>query len=218
MTTQQKGILVLWNDDKGFGFVRPEGGDKDFFVHISAIKNYHKGLSRRPTTGDTVRFQPDSNAPDGGQRRISHAIVEELEAAGATDAAPASAAPSGTAFSRIPGLLIKLLAILPVLFSLDVVLRYHNPMPLAAYVFMTPLTIMYYAEDKRRALQHLWRIPNVYMHCFEILGGWPGALLAQNAYRHKLKRGTYQNGFWAIVALHGIAWAVYFYFQSDLGG
>ena len=215
MTTQQKGILVLWNDDKGFGFVRPEAGDKDFFVHISAIKNYHKGQSRRTATGDTVLFQADP-AADGGQRRISHAIVEALDGT-AAEIAAAPPPPIRASASRIPGLLIKLVAILPVLFALDVVWRYHNPLPLAAYVFMTPLTILYYAEDKRRALQHQWRIPNFYMHCFEILGGWPGALLAQNAYRHKLKRGTYQNGFWAIVALHGIGWAIYLYFQLGHG-
>jgi len=97
--------------------------------------------------------------------------------------------------------------------SMHVLLRYGNPIPVAAYVFMTPLTILYYAEDKRRALNHQWRISNFYLHCFEIMGGWPGALLAQNEYRHKLRRGSYQYGFWGIVALHLLAWSIYLYFQ-----
>jgi len=212
MTMQQKGTLVLWNDDKGFGFVRPEDGDKDFFVHISAIKNYQKGQSRRPAVGDEVVFQADASA--AGQRRIRHATVAALDGERAEAAAPAQ---TSRYSARALGLFIKLVAILPILPALHVLWHYHNPLPLLAYAFMTPLTIMYYAEDKRRALQHQWRISNFYLHCFEILGGWPGALLAQNAYRHKLKRGTYQNGFWAIVALHGIGWGVYLYFQWTAG-
>ena len=210
MQSPQKGTLVLWNDDKGFGFVKPENGEKDFFVHISAIKNYHKGQSRRPEQGDIVLY--DEARTSGRQRRITAGVIEALDA---TSAQPTPAPlPS---IGLMHAILIKLVAFIPIILSLHVLWRHSNPIPLAAYVFMTPLTIFYYAEDKRRALQHQWRISNFYMHCFEVLGGWPGALLAQNEYRHKLKRGIYQYGFWAIVAAHGIAWAIYVYFQFRSG-
>lgn len=209
MQSPQKGTLVLWNDDKGFGFVKPENGEKDYFVHISAIKNYQKGQSRRPALGDVILF--DGEQTSGRQRRISSAVIEDLEVSVAEPVAQTAITIPGV--SRIYALLIKLLAFIPVLLSMDVLWRYGNPIPVAAYVFMTPITILYYAEDKRRALQHQWRISNFYLHCFEIMGGWPGALLAQNEYRHKLRRGAYQYGFWAIVAIHGIAWAIYVYFQ-----
>ena len=42
------------------------------------------------------------------------------------------------------------------------------------------------------------------------MGGWPGALMAQNDLRHKTRKSLYQLIFRAIIALHLLAWAFYF--------
>ena len=34
-----KGTVKWFNPTKGYGFIEPEEGDKDVFVHISAVKN-----------------------------------------------------------------------------------------------------------------------------------------------------------------------------------
>jgi len=51
--TMIKGVLKTWKEDRGFGFISPDNGGKDIFIHISALK----GTSRRPITGDVIHYQ-----------------------------------------------------------------------------------------------------------------------------------------------------------------
>ncbi|MBM3541921.1 MAG: cold-shock protein, partial [Alphaproteobacteria bacterium] len=33
-----QGVIKWFNPAKGFGFIKPDNGDKDVFVHISAVE------------------------------------------------------------------------------------------------------------------------------------------------------------------------------------
>jgi len=205
MTILHKGKLVLWRDDKGFGFVRPETGDKDFFIHITAFR---RSVNRRPQVGDIIHYTTDTQAPE--QRRISHAEIEGVD----------YSRPRTTPWKSATGMnvvFLKAFASLPFLLSFYLLWKTANPIPLVLYVLMSILTILYYGVDKKHSLIDRWRIPEVYLHCFELMGGWPGALLAQNEFHHKTKKSGYQRIFWAIVMLHGLAWFAFFYsrFQLD---
>ena len=35
----QKGTIKLWNEDRGFGFIKPDAGGNDVFFHVSALKD-----------------------------------------------------------------------------------------------------------------------------------------------------------------------------------
>tara|TARA_R110000782_G_scaffold52329_2_gene112318 strand:- start:1390 stop:1635 length:246 start_codon:yes stop_codon:yes gene_type:complete len=64
-----------------------------------------------------------------------------------------------------------------------------------------------YRSDKRRAQQSLQRTPENLLHLVELLGGWPGALIAQQIFRHKTRKIAYQTIFWLVVAAHQLFWA-----------
>lgn len=82
---------------------------------------------------------------------------------------------------------------------------------LAVVAPMSVATFIAYGLDKRRARRKTWRIPESTLHLMELLGGWPGALLAQQVFRHKTRKASFLVVLYAIVLLHAvlIGWWVY---------
>jgi len=54
----QNGIVKWFNTTKGYGFIKPEEGSDDVFVHISALEQ--AGLSSL-ADGQKVRFEVGNN-------------------------------------------------------------------------------------------------------------------------------------------------------------
>jgi len=48
------GKVKFFNTQKGFGFIAPDDGSKDVFVHISAVERANLGTLRE---GQTVQFE-----------------------------------------------------------------------------------------------------------------------------------------------------------------
>ena len=70
---------------------------------------------------------------------------------------------------------------------------------------ISALTYWAYARDKRLAQEGEWRISEARLHLWELLGGWPGAWIAQRRLRHKCSKSGYQFVFWLIVLGHQFA-------------
>lgn len=66
------------------------------------------------------------------------------------------------------------------------------------------VTFSVYVTDKGRAKAGGGRVPEVWLHLLEALGGWPGAFVAQHVVRHKNAKLSYQVAFWVIVAAHQV--------------
>ena len=72
-TIENKGFLKTWKDDRGFGFIKPEDGSDDIFIHISSLN----GSSRRPYRGDTIFYQVEQS--DDGKSKAVNARIEGVE-------------------------------------------------------------------------------------------------------------------------------------------
>ena len=53
-----RGTVKWFNTTKGYGFIQPQGGGKDIFVHISAVER--AGLSSL-NEGQVVQYEEVSN-------------------------------------------------------------------------------------------------------------------------------------------------------------
>jgi CspA family cold shock protein len=67
-----KGTVKWFNNQKGFGFIQPEAGGKDIFVHISAVER--AGLSTL-NEGQKVSFEVIAD------QRTGKSAAENLRAA-----------------------------------------------------------------------------------------------------------------------------------------
>lgn len=67
------GKLHTWNDDRGFGFIRPTDGGQDIFVHVSALPK------PRPGPEEELTFEVALNAE--GKKKATYVRLPQSDAA-----------------------------------------------------------------------------------------------------------------------------------------
>jgi uncharacterized membrane protein YsdA (DUF1294 family) len=107
---------------------------------------------------------------------------------------------------RLKLLILAGLCAMPLFGALSMLVRHVSVIPACLYVGMSVLTFFLYWRDKHQARTEAWRTPEKVLHGAELLGGWPGGLIGQQAFRHKTRKLSYQTMFWLIVLLHELFW------------
>lgn len=79
----------------------------------------------------------------------------------------------------------------------------------AIYGVLSVITFIAYQRDKSASLRGRWRIKERSLHLLELLGGWPGGLLARRFLRHKSSKLSFRAVSWLIIALHVLAIGVW---------
>lgn len=178
-----KGKITAWNDDKGFGFITPNTGGKQVFVHVKAFGN----RNRHPEINQLVTFELSS---DGKGRPCA------IKATLAGDRLPEKAKRSNDS----PSVIVA--AFFLVIVSVSVLTARIPPLVLALYIGASLLTFIMYAVDKSAARNGAWRTQESTLHVLSLAGGWPGALVAQQKLRHKSKKQSCRSVFWLTVLLN----------------
>lgn len=185
-----KGKITQWDDAKGFGFIQPMLKGERVFVHIKALQN----RARRPVLGEVVTYS------------LGQDEQGRLQAQDVTFAGEKHRIRTAKTASKAPLLLILGFA---GLLTLALFLGTLPLYVLAAYALLSVLTFIAYWWDKRQAQAGRWRTQESTLQLLALLGGWPGALLAQAYLRHKSQKRSFLVGFWFAVVINLIAlsWA-----------
>jgi len=214
---EQKGIIERWDDQKGFGFISIDQGKKVFF-HISAVRGAY-----RPQQGQVVMFQlgkdeqgrptathvrSDILTIDNPKIRVKPKVktIQPVTAQSATARSDRHKQKFRLRESTISWRYLMPLLILPILGVIDLAKNYQAPWGILVYVVSSAFAYYFYWDDKRRAKLGEWRIPEANLHFWAMIGGWPGAFIAQQQFRHKTKKLSFLLVFWLIVIAHQVVW------------
>jgi uncharacterized membrane protein YsdA (DUF1294 family) len=102
--------------------------------------------------------------------------------------------------SRLDPLPFFVLAAFAVAYALVSALRGVPPAVHALYAGASALCFVLYAVDKGAARAGRERISESMLISLGFVGGWPGAILAQQLYRHKTSKPSFRLRFWLSVA------------------
>ena len=87
---------------------------------------------------------------------------------------------------------------------------------LLTYLIMSLITYIVYGVDKSKAKRKVWRIRESTLHLLALMGGWPGAAIAQQVFRHKINKVTFKIIFWFIIAFNIAALSLFISSQGRL--
>jgi uncharacterized membrane protein YsdA (DUF1294 family)/cold shock CspA family protein len=188
---RKQGIISSWKDDRGFGFIEPSGGGKQVFVHI---KGFVDG-SRRPVVRLPVSYVESRDA----QGRIRAESVRSLKK-------EFSPGPATMAFVVASFFLAGVAAIVMSGALPNYVLWW--------FLGVSAMTFAFYAKDKMAAKEGGQRTPESTLHTLALVGGWPGALYAQELLRHKSSKKSFRTVFRVTLFLNVV---VLMYFSAGYG-
>ena len=184
------GRISAWNEDKGYGFVVPHDGGSRAFVHVNAFQFG----SRRPVDGDLISYSTSKDVRGRTNAVDVRYAGQKIENRGPPKRLPRLALGVIALATAVIGTLLGILpSVIPI-----------------GYVALSSLSYFMYALDKAAAGNGTQRTPENTLHFVDLLGGWPGGLMAQQRLRHKTVKTSFQFALWVTVLANiaGVTWFV----------
>lgn len=183
MPTRHVGKISSWKDEKGFGYITPHGGGPRVFFHITALTD----PSHRPEGQEVVSYELGEDER-GRPRAYQVAYVGVVS--------------DSNALARVPPIVFYSLAGWLVVLTLAFGFKPPLAWAIAGYTAASLITYFAYSIDKGRAKEDGWRISENSLHLLSLIGGWPGAIVAQQRFRHKIRKPAFMAIFWSTAFLN----------------
>ena len=180
------GTIKHWNDEQAYGFIEPASGGKDVFVHINALLD----KTKTPAVGQLVSYRLSKD-------KKGRTCAVKVRKAGdrANQRKNRNNRKSGASSLLIAIGFLSFVAILVSIGTLTVNVLY-------IYLIASVITYIAYANDKSKAKNEHWRTPESTLHLLALVGGWPGALIAQQHLRHKSQKQEFRFLCWITVVIN----------------
>ena len=176
----ENGLISSWNDEKKFGFITPKSGGKSLFFHINDYSYRHKHPLKNlevqyyTSTDKKGRICAIDVTPLKGHKKNGRELRQKF-------------------FSLV--LLSTFSFVLFYLFQSKLI-----PFEIVClYAIVSIVAFLMYLKDKNAAEWRKWRTSESTLHTLSLLGGWPGAALAQSFLRHKSKKVSFRVTYWVTV-------------------
>ncbi|MCB1566919.1 MAG: DUF1294 domain-containing protein [Xanthomonadales bacterium] len=183
MSQRFAGQLTEWRDEQGFGFITTNGSHDRVFVHINDMT----GRRRRPAVGDRLLFR---------------LATDDRDRYRAVDVSYAKSNVRPTKGNGANAALLLFAATFLAVLGVSVFTERLPPIVGLIYFAMSMLAFGFYAMDKSAAVNGRQRTRESTLILLGLLGGWPGALLAQQWLRHKSSKKSFQFDFWLSVIVN----------------
>lgn len=187
-TTRRTGVITTWNRDRGFGFIRPDDGAADVFLHVRGVA---RGMDI-PEAGSRVEYELETT-PEG-KTRARNTMPSGLSARDRRRATSPGPRASAFGFVAILAFLVLYLIVAAVWSP-----PYWAP---AVYIGTSAAAFLVYGIDKAAAREGAWRTSESTLIVLGLIGGWPGAIVAQQLLRHKTRKVSFQTLFWVSVVVN----------------
>ena len=185
------GTVKTWNEERAFGFIEPEQGGQEIFLHITAFPP----RSGRPQLNQRVSFEVVLNR-DGKKRAAKVQLVRAPKSASVLVRRGTSEW-GGASLFAVPAFVALYWAVAWI---------WHVPKSVGmGYAALSIVCFVAYAVDKSAARSGGWRTKEDTLLLIGLAGGWPGALFAQQFLRHKSVKASFRTAFWVTVVINVLA-------------
>lgn len=204
------GTIAKFDNERKFGFIQFDNKNRQIFFHVSRFK-----AGRNPNIGEQVLF-------DIGQDKQGRPVAINIQEAQFVAQKQQERKQKQQAYKAYQerqeqkhgqlNLLCGVSVVYLLILAIVLLMSGLSLKLLGVYFIMGIVSFFIYYQDKVKAQNNQWRIPENTLHTIDVLGGWIGATFAHKLLNHKATKADFRVVFYITVALNIIGFlALVFY-------